>query len=595
MQKIIEFLKKRKMIVGVAIVVLAIAGYFSIKAIKGNAAGVTKYVVAKVEKGTLITSVTGSGQVSASDQVDIKPTSASEVTSVSVKKGQEVKTGDFLVQLDSQDSASAVADAEVNLENAKLELEKANQPSDELSILQAENSLEQAKQNRENASSDLTKSYTDGIGSANKVFLDLTEAMQAMNQNNLLNFNYYYDVTKSYDSGKALYYKNTAQNSYQTALKLYNETLSDLGTTSRSSSAEEMETLINNSYSASVKIAESLKNYINLIQFYKNILSSHNVSIDSAVDRQLTTFSSDVTKINNGISELSLAKQKLQSSKNAIINADSQVLEKQAALDKAKEPVDEIEIKTKQNNIKQRENALIDAQKKLADCNVKAPFDGIVATIDAKVGDSVSQNASFITLITKDRIADISLNEVDSVKVKADQKVTLTFDAISDLTLTGKIAEIDSIATTTQNVASYNAKIVFDTQDERIKPGMSVSASIITDSKADVLLVPVSAVKNSLYVEMPDEDIAPNATSQNSGIILKKELIQQQITIGLSNDSYSEITDGLKEGDIIITRTIAPTTTKATTTTSGNSLFQMGGNQKNMGGNNLRSSQMQRD
>jgi HlyD family secretion protein len=122
-------------------------------------------------------------------------------------------------------------------------------------------------------------------------------------------------------------------------------------------------------------------------------------------------------------------------------------------------------------------------------------------------------------------------------------------------------------------------KIIFDTQDERIKPGMSVSAAIITDVKQDVLIVPNAAVKTSgeiSYVEMPDETVAADATTNTSGVTLSKALKQQAITIGLANDSVTEVTEGLNEGDVVISRTISSSSTTATKS-SGSSLFQMGG------------------
>jgi multidrug efflux pump subunit AcrA (membrane-fusion protein) len=139
-------------------------------------------------------------------------------------------------------------------------------------------------------------------------------------------------------------------------------------------------------------------------------------------------------------------------------------------------------------------------------------------------------------------------------KVKVNQKVTLTFDAIEDLNITGEVAEIDALGTVTQGVVNYGVKIIFDTQDERVKSGMSVSAAIITDIKQDVLLVPNAAVKsnNGQYVEVLENNIPRNQT----------------VETGLSNDTMTEITSGLKEGDKVITQTITANTTQTQTQSS---------------------------
>jgi len=94
-----------------------------------------------------------------------------------------------------------------------------------------------------------------------------------------------------------------------------------------------------------------------------------------------------------------------------------------------------------------------------------------------------------------------------------------------------------------QNVVSYGVKVAFDTQDKRVRPGMSVSANIITDAKQNVLMAPNSVVKEQndiYYLEVMDNNI-PRI---------------QQVTVGISNDTHTEITGGLNEGDKIITQTI---------------------------------------
>jgi HlyD family secretion protein len=108
-----------------------------------------------------------------------------------------------------------------------------------------------------------------------------------------------------------------------------------------------------------------------------------------------------------------------------------------------------------------------------------------------KKGESISSGGTVATLITEQQVAEISLNEVDVAQVEVGQKVTLTYDAIEDLQISGSVAEVDLIGTTNQGVVSYTVTILFDTQDERIKPGMSVSATIITEIKQEVIVVPV--------------------------------------------------------------------------------------------------------
>jgi len=90
MKRILKFIAGHKIAVSTALVVLATAGYFGYQKVKPTANDV-QYITQAVEKGMLISSISGSGQVSASNQVDIKPKVSGELVSLNIKNGQTVK------------------------------------------------------------------------------------------------------------------------------------------------------------------------------------------------------------------------------------------------------------------------------------------------------------------------------------------------------------------------------------------------------------------------------------------------------------------------------------------------------------------------
>jgi HlyD family secretion protein len=269
-----------------------------------------------------------------------------------------------------------------------------------------------------------------------------------------------------------------------------------------------------------------------------------------------------------------------------IAAAEATIKEKELSLADLKIGTDPLDIRSQEIAVRQKENALFDAREKLSDYTVRAPFDGVVASIDIKRGDTVSSGSAVATLITRQRTAEISLNEIDVAKMSIGQKTTLTFDAVEGLNITGEVGEIDAIGTVTQGVVTYTVKIVFDTQDERIKPGMSVSAAIITTMRQDVLSVPNNAIKTNndiSYVEILSD--AGSSTDGVQGVISSTPPRQQVVEIGVSNDISTEILSGLAEGDQIIIRTITTTTTSSTT--QAPSIFGATGAQKS-GTNSVR-------
>jgi macrolide-specific efflux system membrane fusion protein len=186
-------------------------------------------------------------------------------------------------------------------------------------------------------------------------------------------------------------------------------------------------------------------------------------------------------------------------------------------------------------------------------------------------GDSASASTVIATLLTHAKVAQLTLNEVDAAKVKVDQKATLSFDAVSGLTIAGKVSEVDTLGTVSQGVVNYSVKILFESEDDRVKPGMSVSASIITALKTDTVLVPSAAVRRTgsiATVQVLNGATASDPAASSQGVTSPVPPETRTVEVGISNDQSIEILSGLKEGDQIVTRTVDPNTAvKASATT----------------------------
>src|ERR1035437_7263699 len=90
--KIKLFVKSHKWISAIIVAVIIFVGFSGIKAMSSTS-GETRYVTSTVQKGTIISSVSGSGQVSATDQVDVKAKVSGNITWIGVKAGQTVYAG----------------------------------------------------------------------------------------------------------------------------------------------------------------------------------------------------------------------------------------------------------------------------------------------------------------------------------------------------------------------------------------------------------------------------------------------------------------------------------------------------------------------
>lgn len=556
--KLLTLSKKHKVTSGLIILIVLVSGYYGYKTLFTSSAS-TRYVTAAAEKGTLVVSVSASGQVSATNQIDVKPKSSGDITGVYVKVGDSVTTGALLATLDTSDAERAVRDAETSLETAKLEYDKLVEPLDALTLFQTDNSLLQAQEAKQNAADNIDKAYEDGFNSISNAFLQLPDTITGLQSilfssdllSGVWNIDYYYEGIKDSNDG-ALKLKTNAVNSYKLARDAYDANLLDYKSTSRNAATSTIESLINETYATSKLIADAVKNSDNLIRAYQDAITTNNRKLSSISTTHLSNLSSYTSSANSQISSLLSAQNAIKNSKGTFVNATRALDEKILSVAKTKAGPDDLTIRASKITIQQKQDALTTAKQNLADRYIRSLFAGVVAKVNAKKGDAGGTGTAVATVVTKQKIAEVTLNEVDIAKVKVGQKTTITFDAIPDLSITGEVSEVDSIGTVSQGVVTYTVKITFDTQDDRVKPSMSASAAIITDVKQDVLLVPNSAIKSD--------------TSGNYVQILTNGLPTQKVVrIGLANDTITEIISGINEGDQVVTQSITSTATAATT------------------------------
>ncbi|HOX29682.1 MAG TPA: efflux RND transporter periplasmic adaptor subunit [Candidatus Paceibacterota bacterium] len=532
-------------------IILAVGAYYIYKAFNPQAASVS-YATAVAETGTLVQSVSGTGQINALSQVDLKSKVAGDVVSVNVATGAIVKKGDAIAVIDDADARQSLKDAKTALETAKLSLEEMLESADELTVMQAEDALTTAKEAKGDAEDALERAYEDGFNDVGNVFLDLPDIMIGLQniiqgsdstvvQSSANYLEYYYNAVRTYKEAPS-YYHN-ASNAYAKARQAYDQNMIHYKTANRFSDKDTIKSLINETYDTTKLISDAAKNIASMIQFYQDEMSANNMAAQSFSETHIANLSSYSSKANSHLATLLSDKNEIGDAITEISGSDRMVKEKTLALNDIMAGADELDIRAQRIVVEQKETALDEAMKELENCTIRAPFDGKISSVSVSAGDTLSLNGAVASIITDSQVANIALNEVDIAKVRNGQKATLTFDAIEDLSLTGKVVEIDTVGTVSAGVVSYGVKIGLDGQNEQVKPGMSVTAAIIIQAKQNVVMVPNTAVKSSSgignYVEfMLNGSLTPT---------------RQTVETGLSNDEYTEIISGVNEGDVVVT------------------------------------------
>ena len=555
-------------IISALIAIIAIGGGYSWYASSRNGIAVTKYVVEKAATGTVVASVSGSGQMQALATIDVVPKVSEDVTGISVKVDDTVAAGQLLVTLDTTSEARAFAQAKLSLQSAQLSFAKLTEAAATTTVIQDQNAVTQGEQNIVSASSTLATDYQSGFDSVSSAFVDFQTVMAGLKtfvagndiskqQNDP---DAYIGLLPSYLSSVALPYRDAVLASYSAADAAYQQNLADYQAASRSSSRAMLDALFSETYHTAQTVSESVKSIKDLLNYVVNNYQTQNNEQLPAVTNTFqanmsaytNTVSGDVTSLSNTVTAISNDKTSMS---NAVLSLDA-ASSSLATLLAGPDPND---IQSAQLSIEQQQLALQSAQTNLDDCSIRAPVGGIIASIGAVVGNMVPSLAA--TIVGQGQVAAVTLNEIDAAKVRTGDMATVTFDALPNLSAAGQVVELDPVGTVSQGVVDYNAQIALAEPNDQVKPGMSVTANIVTQADQDVITVPNAAITaqgGSDYILEPASSLsdAEIASSSAGGIVLGTPPRLVPVTIGIANDTETEITSGVRAGDQIIVQTI---------------------------------------
>lgn len=231
------------------------------------------------------------------------------------------------------------------------------------------------------------------------------------------------------------------------------------------------------------------------------------------------------------------------------------------------------------------------AQVNLGYCKIYSPVDGIVIVNNIEVGQTVA--ASFNTPELFQIATDLKQMQIDSSVAEADvggiiqgQDVDFTVDAYPYRTFRGQVTQVRNSPTTVNNVVTYDCVISVTNADYKLKPGMTANVSIIISRHKNTLEVPNAAfrvhppetamiITNAPAAQMAvasgtgghphHHDHADGGQSMARTVfVLAREgnddkLEAVQIKTGINDGIHTEVLDGLKEGDNVVTSATSPT------------------------------------
>lgn len=252
--------------------------------------------------------------------------------------------------------------------------------------------------------------------------------------------------------------------------------------------------------------------------------------------------------------------------------------------------------------IRRTEGSVDQARDQLSKTAIFAPIDGSISSLTSEAGERVVGTGQFEGTEIM-RVADLSnmevrvkVNENDIVNVKLGDKAVLAVDALPGRKLAGTVKEISSSAQGTSSansqttasasdeVANFLVKIRIAERDSKLRPGMSSTADIETQTVENVIAVPIQSVtvraeggktteelqqqkakeareKSGNELEVADERMeARRQRDQLKRVVFIKEgdkVRMQPVETGIADNTHIEVKSGVKAGDEVVSGSYA--------------------------------------
>lgn len=243
-------------------------------------------------------------------------------------------------------------------------------------------------------------------------------------------------------------------------------------------------------------------------------------------------------KMNLKVTEanLDLAQKNLQRMKN---------LYAQDFVSKDKVDVAERDYKAAQAQENELRETISYHQTQMSYADIYAPISGVIASVTTQQGETVSASSlnvpTFVTIVDLNRLEIYAyVDETDIGKIRPGLDATFTVDSFPDKDFNGKVSAIYPKATIQDNVVYYITVISIENPEGKLKPDMTVNATVYLNKRENVLAVPNKSIKRE-------------GGKKVVTVLENNKPVQKAVKTGWKDGSYTEIVQGLKEGDKVIT------------------------------------------
>ena len=551
----------KKIILGIMIVV-AVVGGLGYKYLTQEQGAV--FTLAEVEREDISQEVLATGTVIPAEKIELQFETPGKIKSILIKEGDKVIAGQSLIKLENDELYIQKQRAQATLDLARAQLDQlmAGESEQQIKIYQtaienaeksvkdAEVALANAIQNLENvkntAETNLAQAYESSLNTLDDAYLKMYNALNTVDlmQRTYFNSNDQASIRTKESEQKI----EDAVERVEACVDIARQSLANQDIDSCSA---ETNSSLNEVNSNLISVRNTTEEPI-----YRNVVSSSDKTL---LDNQRTYINTEITEnisAQQNIASAQLLNQtNIDTARTSLDAAQSNLNTYQGQLETARDNLAlakaeprQTDIALHQARIKEARASLSLIQKQIEDAVLRAPVNGTITNIYGEIGETIKVANSVVIMISENEYQiEIDIPEADIGLIDLAQEAKITLDAFPEQEFSGIVVEIEPAETIIQGVVYYKTKIGFSDKINEIswvKPGMTANIIIIIDSKENVLVVPLRAIKekdNIKFVRIPCEtDI--------------QGFVEIEVEIGLrSNQGKVEIISGLNQGDKVIT------------------------------------------
>ncbi|MFC1933634.1 efflux RND transporter periplasmic adaptor subunit [Chloroflexota bacterium] len=515
---------------------LVLAGSISCNPFGGGEEEAAEQLV-EVVRGNLSTTVSGSGNIEVSNDIELAFGSGGKVDKIYVEEGGEVSEGDVLAKLETDVLELALTQALVAYNQAQLAVTEA-----EVAVTQAEVAVTQAEINLINAeialeSAEAKYVWPEEIFAAREN-VRAAERQVKEAQAMLRGEEAVYDSR----TGALLYYKQL-----KTAwdIKVWTEKLADAEEKLRTYQVNLDVLLAESAADTSVSDAEEkLTRYQGQLD---TSLAQYDALAQVPTEREKAEMEEEIAIMRM---KVELAQEQLEDAQKAqeeVVVKKQQVEMAQQSLELAKQSSELAQQSPEltRQSLELAKQSMEQAQKQLDEATITAPFDGVVASIYVDEGDvipspTVAPKIIFHIIDLTTMELNVEVDEIDVPGIKPWQRAIIEVDALPALPLEGRVNSISLLPTEEAGVILYDVKVEFNVPEGfGLRVGMSATADIVIAERRNVLLVPDRAIK---------QDSQGNSIVE---VVVNGQTEERIVVTGISDGFETEIVDGLEEGEVV--------------------------------------------